>query len=247
MKQQLIQIEAKLDRLLTQQILGKNSQKDIQFEQKDIEIEKEEPLPIREDEQENEETFFLGESSFLEKEITDDTDPFEDEEKISNKQPKNKETALPKITVNDQEKFIMIPDEKGAVKAPIKTIEDYMSLIQDILSDKFAIKNSTKQALLQILRDRFKTLKQSSEQKSNSLNQAKSLFQKESYENAISEFQKYRDNNPKGEHYPEATFYIGQSFKHLQMPAEAEIFFKEIVQTYPESLWAGRAKKFLEE
>ena len=75
----------------------------------------------------------------------------------------------------------------------------------------------------------------------------KILFEKESYESAISEFQKYRDNNPKGKHYPEATFYIGQSFKNLKMPSEAEVFFKEIVKSYPKSLWAGRAKKSLRE
>ena len=77
--------------------------------------------------------------------------------------------------------------------------------------------------------------------------EAKSLFKKESYENAISKFQKYRDENPKGNHYPEATFYIGQSFKSLKMPVEAKVFFKEIIKSYPKSLWASRAKKILEE
>ena len=74
---------------------------------------------------------------------------------------------------------------------------------------------------------------------------AKKHFEKQSYETAISEFQKYRNKNPKGVHYPEATYYIGKSFKKLQMPIEAEVFFKEIVQSHPQSLWANRAKKLI--
>ena len=74
---------------------------------------------------------------------------------------------------------------------------------------------------------------------------AKKHFKEQSYETAISEFQKYRNENPEGSHYPEATFYIGQSFEKLKMPIEAEVFFTEIVQSHPQSLWARRAKKLL--
>ena len=74
---------------------------------------------------------------------------------------------------------------------------------------------------------------------------AKKHFKEKSYETAISEFQKYRNENPEGVHYPEATFYIGQSFEKLKMPIEAEVFFTEIVQSHPQSLWARRAKKLL--
>lgn len=89
--------------------------------------------------------------------------------------------------------------------------------------------------------------KESNEKKPSSLIEAKKFFEEKSYENAISQFQRYRDKNPKGSHYPEATFYIGQSFKNLEMPIEAGVFFKEIINSYPQSLWASRAKKLLEE
>ena len=79
------------------------------------------------------------------------------------------------------------------------------------------------------------------------LKRAKKLFKSRSYENAISHFQRYRDKNPEGRHYPEATFYIGQSFKQLEMPLEAEVFFKEVVQSHPDSLWALRAGKLLDD
>ena len=216
MKQQLVQIENKLDRILTQQILRKDSQKRIQ---------------AKKEEDRQEETFVSEDSSLFQEELTDDMDMFQDEEIESekirgNKFPQNQKETLSKMAVNDHKKSITIPDEnKGAVKVPLKTIDDYISLMQDILSDKFSISNSTKQALLKKLRSKFKSLKWSNEQKQASLIEAKNLFEKESYESAISEFQKYRDNNPKGKHYPEATFYIGQSFKNLKMPSEAEVFF----------------------
>ena len=78
-----------------------------------------------------------------------------------------------------------------------------------------------------------------------SLISAKKHFEEKSYKTAISAFQKYRSEHPEGVYYPEATFYIGQAFQQLKMPIEAKVFFKEIVQSHPQSLWAGRAKKFL--
>ena len=245
MKQQLVQIENKLDRLLAQQILRKDSQKKFQSR-------KEQGDTLFTEEDEQEETLVSEDSSLLQEEITDDMDMFQDEEIESNpikrnKSPQNQKEPLSKTVENEAEKSIIIPDEnKGPIKVSLKTIDDYISLMQDILSNKFRISNKTKQALLKKLRRKFKSFKGSNEQPA-SLIEAKTLFEQESYESAISEFQKYRDNNPKGKHYPEATFYIGQSFKNLQMPSEAEIFFKEIVKSYPKSLWASRAKKSLEE
>ena len=93
--------------------------------------------------------------------------------------------------------------------------------------------------------DNSRTKKNPEEKKKSDLSSAKKYFKEQSYEEAISEFQKYRNENPEGEHYPEATFYIGKSFKSLKMPIEAEVFFKEIVKSHPQSLWASRAKKFL--
>ncbi len=76
---------------------------------------------------------------------------------------------------------------------------------------------------------------------------AHKLFKEKEYEKAISHFQKYRDENPKGPFYLTATFYIGLSFQRLKMPIEAQVFFKEIVHSHPESIWGQKAKKLLED
>ena len=107
--------------------------------------------------------------------------------------------------------------------------------------------NKTSQKQQTVFKKNDKNNKKLNNKKSSVLIEAKNLFKKESYENAISKFQKYRDENPKGSHYPEATFYIGQSFRNLKMPVEAKIFFKEVIKSYPQSLWASRAKKILKE
>lgn len=74
----------------------------------------------------------------------------------------------------------------------------------------------------------------------------KNNFKNKSYEQAISQLQKYRNNNPKGSYYSEATFYIGKSFENLKMPIEAKSFFKELTESYPDSFWARLARKSLE-
>ena len=86
-----------------------------------------------------------------------------------------------------------------------------------------------------------------SEEDNSSFLLGKQLFENKSYEMAISELQKYRNENPEGQHYLEATFYIGQAFEKLQMPIEAKIFFQEIVKTDSDSLWAVKAKKEIKE
>ena len=87
-----------------------------------------------------------------------------------------------------------------------------------------------------------KEIKKNEENKSSFL-LGKQLFENESYEMAVSELQKYRNENPEGKDYLEATFYIGQAFKKLQMPIEAKIFFQEILKTDSNSLWAVKVKK----
>ena len=79
------------------------------------------------------------------------------------------------------------------------------------------------------------------------LKQARYLFQSEKYDEAILLFQKYRSQNPEGTYLPEAIFYIGESFRKLNSLKEAELFFKELIQFYPQSPWASQAKSFIKE
>ena len=138
------------------------------------------------------------------------------------------------INQNKLEELEVISKEiiDGEIDKNLKPDEESLELEEDFLEDK---EEEVKEPLDKI------------EDDESTLLSAKKYFKEKSYETAISEFQKYRNQNPQGTYYPEATFYIGKSFKNLKMPIEAEVFFKEIVQSHPKSLWASRAKKFLKE
>jgi TolA-binding protein len=60
------------------------------------------------------------------------------------------------------------------------------------------------------------------------------------WKNAILIYQKYRDKNPKGKKYAEATYKIGLCFKELGMKSESKSFFEEVIEKFPTS---GEAKK----
>jgi len=74
---------------------------------------------------------------------------------------------------------------------------------------------------------------------------AKKLYSQKSWQSAISQFQEYLDANPKGLYSIEATYYIGESFRNLKMIPEAQVFYEEIAKSYPQSLWAAKAKQHL--
>ena len=54
--------------------------------------------------------------------------------------------------------------------------------------------------------------------------EAEDLFRKQQWQNAILTYEKYRSENPKGQHWPDATFKIGVSFERLNLVQEAKSF-----------------------
>lgn len=71
---------------------------------------------------------------------------------------------------------------------------------------------------------------------------AQSFFDKKDWKQAILNFQKYRDDNPKGTKFAEATYKIGVSFQELGMKEEAKTFYDEVVSKFPKSDEARRAR-----
>lgn len=73
-------------------------------------------------------------------------------------------------------------------------------------------------------------------------NMAQSFFDKKDWKQAILNFQKYRDENPKGGKFADATYKIGVSFQELGMRDEAKTFYDEVASKFPNSEEARRAK-----
>jgi TolA-binding protein len=72
--------------------------------------------------------------------------------------------------------------------------------------------------------------------------EAEQDFDAKNWKQAIVGFQKYRDANPKGKQYAEATYKIGVSFQELSMKTEARAFFEELIEKFPKSRSAEKAK-----
>lgn len=67
-------------------------------------------------------------------------------------------------------------------------------------------------------------------------------FQNKDWANAILRFSEYREANPKGKKYAEATYKIGASFESLGKKKEAKAFFEEVIENFPKSSFSSKAK-----
>ncbi len=78
--------------------------------------------------------------------------------------------------------------------------------------------------------------------KSTEWDAAEELFTKKEWKNAILKYQAYRDQFPKSPNYAMATYKIGVCFQELKMKEEAKAFYEEVLQKFPKSPTAKKAK-----
>ena len=74
------------------------------------------------------------------------------------------------------------------------------------------------------------------------LMRAESYFNIKNYKKAIVDYSKFPENFKKSKHIPAAVLKIAQSFEALKMKEEAKNFYSEIVEKYPKSPEAKKAK-----
>lgn len=70
-------------------------------------------------------------------------------------------------------------------------------------------------------------------------------FAAKDWKGAVVIYQKYRDKYPKGKKFVEATYKIGICFKELKLKSEAKTFFDEVIEKFPSSPEAKKAKSQL--
>lgn len=75
-----------------------------------------------------------------------------------------------------------------------------------------------------------------------SFEQGEEDLKNKNFRQAIVNYQKYREANPKGKNYPEATYKMGVCFQELKMKDEASPFFNEVIEKFPKSKSADKAK-----
>jgi len=65
---------------------------------------------------------------------------------------------------------------------------------------------------------------------------AQDLFIKKDWKQAILQFEKYREEKPKGPHFSDATYKIGVSFQELGMDSESKVFLKKLLANFPSQM-----------
>ena len=71
---------------------------------------------------------------------------------------------------------------------------------------------------------------------------AEDFFKQSEWKKAIIQYQKYRDENPKGKKVADSTYKIAFCFSELGMKEEAKTFYEEVVSKFPGSPEAKKAK-----
>lgn len=126
---------------------------------------------------------------------------------------------------------------RGQVEVLDKVQKDQAFLIQTLDSRLTELSKKNKAQ---------ETLKDSSQMtKEESFKQAEMFFQKQQWESAIVYYEQYRKNNKKGSLYKKATFQIGLCFKKLNMKTEMRVFFQELINLFPKSAEAKKARQWL--
>lgn len=72
-------------------------------------------------------------------------------------------------------------------------------------------------------------------------------FVEQNYQQAAAEFNAIRKKNPKSSFYPEALFKLGLCFERLNLPEDAKLFYREVVDKHPKAAVAKEAKQRLKE
>lgn len=72
--------------------------------------------------------------------------------------------------------------------------------------------------------------------------EAEALFEKKEWTKSVLAYQKYREQNPKGRNFPDATYKIGVAFHEMGKKEEARAFYEEAVKDYPRSNAARKSQ-----
>lgn len=78
--------------------------------------------------------------------------------------------------------------------------------------------------------------------KKNPFESGQELFAQKDWKKAILSYQKYRDQQPHGKYYPEATYKIGVCFQELGMKDEAKTFYDEVISKFPKTEQARKSR-----
>lgn len=71
---------------------------------------------------------------------------------------------------------------------------------------------------------------------------AEEYYSKKSWNEAVISYMDYREQNPSGKHYAEATYKIGYAFQQMGKSAQAVSFYEEVSNRFPGSPFSKKAQ-----
>jgi TolA-binding protein len=122
---------------------------------------------------------------------------------------------------------------------PIESINDKLRLYEQAL---LKLEESVLALQAQVTSASQPSKKKPDPQKKGNFASAQQSFASKQWKDAIFSYQKYRDLNPKGRNYAEATYKMGVSFQELGMSGEAKTFYSEVVEKFPKTSYGKKAK-----
>jgi TolA-binding protein len=134
-------------------------------------------------------------------------------------------------------------------EAEKKQYEEKVKIYEETLAGLEA-QNVTLTAQLTQLREKKATkekeiadkVAQKSSSKTDAFIEAEKLFQAKDWKGSIAQYETYREKNPKGKAYAEATYKIGVCFQELGLKAESKAFYNEAVEKFPKSEFAKKSQ-----
>ncbi len=158
------------------------------------------------------------------------------------------ETLEAKVSKNDLDADRSLKTQSESLHETNKKMAIYQEALTKLeiqMQQNSAEINMLKSEIQKSTKESTRSSKDSRDGKKDSLNAAQDLFKQKDWQNAIIEFQKYRDKNPKGKHVAEATYKIGVCFHELSLKEDAKTFYQEVVASFPNSEEAKKAKNRL--
>lgn len=133
----------------------------------------------------------------------------------------------------------------GEVSNRVKTLEEASlglnqrmdSVIEELKSLRAAVESAKKSE---------KSVAPSKGPERGPFNTGEDEYAKGNWGEAILSYMKYREQNPTGKRYAEATFKIGYAFQQMGKSAQAKSFYQEVVNRFPGTPHAKKANSQLQ-
>ncbi|MCC7404355.1 MAG: tetratricopeptide repeat protein [Bdellovibrionales bacterium] len=183
------------------------------------------------------------------------------------KEMSDKLSTLQQTAARDEVRFQDYDEQLRHMRGRVETLEHSLALATEekdkLIKEKEATKTQTDERLklyeeaLRKLESQVGNLSQELEQAKKAsaasatssgssdkgnFGSAEDAYGKKNWKAAIVGYQKYREANPTGKKYGEATLKIGVCFQELGMNSDARAFFDEVVEKFPKSAEAKEAK-----